>query len=107
MTQEKTNAYLCIGGPYDGRRYGTDGRLSFRVPRTVHQAAISVHSPGITGATVEMITYVADRIFCGSPEKEVWFWRPADQTTEATMLLLLERYEQANNILWSASPFLR
>jgi len=103
---EKTKAYLCIGGPYDGRRYASKDDLGFRVPNLVRSpSAFSITNAAIAPAVVEYVVYVADRIRCGSPDKEVWFWRPADQSIQATMERLLERYEQANNIIWNESPY--
>jgi hypothetical protein len=105
---EKTKAYLCIGGPYDGRRYAPshDRGLGFQVPKSVRTPTpFGLYNAAIMPATVESVTYVADRIRCASPDKEVWLWRPADQSMEATMKLLLERYEQANNIIWAETPF--
>lgn len=103
---EKTKAYLCVGGPYDGRRYASERDLGFHVPKLVRPMhAPSRLMPTVAPATVENVTYVADRIRCGSPDKEVWFWRPAEQSVQQTMEMLLERYEQANNIIWNEGPF--
>jgi hypothetical protein len=103
---EKTKAYLCVGGPYDGRRYASERDLEFRVPKMVRMSpAFSPTNAMVAPAMIENITYVADRIKCGSPDKEVWFWRPADQSLKATVMMLLERYEQANNIIWVEPPF--
>ena len=104
---EKQKAYLCVGGPYAGRRYAVkDERMGFRVPKLVrHMPRITEFNPALAPATVEYVTYVADRIRCANPDDEVWFWRPLDQSVKATMELLLERYEQANNIIWQERPF--
>ena len=103
---EKSRAYLCIGGPYDGRRYAGTDDMGFRVPKLVR----SLHAPTqfnavLAPASVQYVAYVADRIRSGSPDKEVWFWRPVEQSGEDTMKMLLERYEQANNIIWQETPF--
>jgi hypothetical protein len=103
---KEIKSYLCIGGPYDGRRYASKDDLGFRVPKLVRQPmAFSPFNATIAPATIEHVFYVADRVRCGSPEKEVWFWRPSEQSLEGTMKMLLERYEQANNIIWTESPF--
>lgn len=104
---KETKAYLCIGGPYDGRRYASvEHDLGFKVPKYVRPSMpFSPHSAVVAPVTIDHVTYVADRIRCGSPDKEVWFWRPGNQSVEDTMKMLLERYEQANNIIWSKTPF--
>lgn len=104
---DKHVAYLCVGGPYDGRRYATnDKRLGFQVPKLVRKAGmLTVFDPDIAHAILENITYVAQRIPCGDPDKDVWVWRPYEQSMQATIELLLRRYEQASNILWSGDPF--
>ena len=97
------NAYLCVGGPYDGRRYACKEHL-FQVPRVVREhRTVTDHNLVLAESRVEHVTYIADCFRKG--EDEAWFWRPADQSETATMRLLLERYEQANNIIWSKSPF--
>lgn len=102
---EAQKAYLCIGGPYDGRRYAAKEN-GFRVPKLVREhRPLTELNIALAPSRVEYVVYVADRIRCGSPDNEVWFWRPFDQPVEATMKLLFERYEQAKNIIWSDSPF--
>jgi hypothetical protein len=103
---EKARAYLCIGGPYDGRRYASKRELGFQVPKLVRRPQpYGRFNAAIAPVAVETITYIADRVRCADSEEEVWFWRPADQSITATMHLLLERYEQANNVVWSETPF--
>ena len=103
---EKARAYLCVGGPYDGRRYASERTLGFEVPKLVRQPALfGRFNAAVAPVTIEHVAYVADRLRCQNAEDEVWFWRPVDQSIKATMQLLLERYEQANNIIWSDTPF--
>jgi hypothetical protein len=96
-------AYLCIGGPYDGRRYASKEH-AFRVPKVVREhRTVTEHNLALVDSRVEYVTYIADHF--GTGDGEVWFWRPAEQSETVTIRLLLERYEQANNIIWSKSPF--
>jgi len=105
MVYKKQTAYLCIGGPYDGRRYVSNG-LNFKVPKLIKSPS-PFRNPMIdqVSGTVEWTYYIADRIRCSNPDDEVWFWRPENQSVKTTMNLLLERYEQSNNLIWSESPF--
>lgn len=106
MTEHRDkHAFLCIGGPYDGRRYATD-ELGFRVSRVPMTPWVTWHAneylPMITAEVVHT-HYVADRLRAGK-NTEVWFWRPSEQTMEQTIKLMLERYERANNIIWDIAP---
>ena len=104
---EKQKAYLCVGGPYDGRRYAPKGgRLGFQVPKMVRMThAPTAFNPTIAPASIEYVTYVAERVRAQNMDDEVWFWKPEDQSIKQTMEMLLARYEQANNIIFSETPF--
>lgn len=103
MRDKRKHALLCVGGPYDGRRYLADD-LGFRAAH-LHKmpnppACLDAIMP--ESATVTYTVYVADAF--RSRDGEVWFWRPADQSLENTMKKLLERYEQGSNIIWNEIP---
>lgn len=102
---DKTKAYLCVGGPYDGRRYASD-RMGFQVaqrrPLSVVNYSKLAEEPAAPVA-IESIVYVADRV--KTTEDEIWFWRPVDQNFGETVKLLLDRYEKTSNIILSGNPW--
>jgi hypothetical protein len=57
---------------------------------------------GYAGATasIDYVTYVAERLTGNGEKEEVWCWRPHDQIRAQTFQKLLERYEQSANIRW-------
>jgi hypothetical protein len=106
--KEQPNAFLAIGGPWDGKRVArADQGLGFKVVK--HQrypTILSSQMEACVPATVETVTYLADRVSCSRLEEDqVWFWRPADQSLKETLSKLLERYEQSANINFQESPF--
>lgn len=104
MTESRPlHAYLCIGGPYDGRRYAAD-ELGFKVAHQTKLAPVKPFGQMDLAAPVEVnyTTYVADYI--RHRTGELWFWRPADQSLNDTLAKLIACYEQANNIVWSEIP---
>lgn len=103
MKPEKQHAFLCIGGPYDGRRY-TAKHDCFKVAQ-IEDAPLRAFPPDDAlfvnpTSNIREITYVADCIRFHN-DKEVWSWRPYDQSRPDTLLKLLERYEQSSNLKWA------
>lgn len=101
----KINAYLCIGGPYDGQRIAVNDNKTF-VAHTLKSIEYTWYKENvpIPSSNVERIMYVADRIHTGK-DGEYWFWRPADQSFDDSMKLLFQRYEQVSNINWFNEPW--
>jgi hypothetical protein len=82
---------LCVGGPLSGRRYEVAGGVGFTVPvaplldlRTIGPAMPDV-------VKVEFARYREERFH--TPQGDVFFWTPIDQTALQTITLLLESYE--------------
>ena len=82
---------LCVGGPLSGQRYEVAGGAGFTVPvappldlRTIGPAMPDV-------VKVEFARYREERFH--TPQGDVSFWTPTDQTPLETITLLLESYE--------------
>lgn len=100
----KVKAFLCIGGPYDGKRFATE-RDYFQVYKAPKLPVISFSQPVAPPDTVSIdtVTYTID--FLRDAGDEVWFCRPVQQSRVDTLKLLLARYEKTSNTNWEENPF--
>lgn len=75
---------LVVGGPYNGRRYGSS-KSSFRVPILERNSAVPAEQwqPN----QVSLMTYVQQTLF-----GQHWVWVPEGQTLKETTELLLKGY---------------
>jgi hypothetical protein len=101
---DKQQAYLCIGGPWDGKRYAAKNNENyFKVP---HISKLPIASFSVTECVSDKIVdikytlYVA-QCFREHRKESVWFWRPSEQSLTDSLLKLLERYEQSSNLKWN------
>lgn len=98
---EKSRAFLCVGGPWDGKRYAST-ELGFKVVHTPRPTAITWNRGElIAPVSINYTHYVAHRLWASKDGEEVWVWQPFEQKHEDTLRKLLERYEQSANIQWS------
>lgn len=96
----KKHAFLCVGGPYDGKRYSATD-YGFKVAHTPWPMAISFKDDLVPASSVNYTAYIAQRLFSRTNGDEVWVWAPFEQKPDETLKKLLERYEQSANIQWS------
>jgi hypothetical protein len=89
---------LCVGGPRSGQRYAILHGSGFKVPVTRAQESEQIkHSSD--PYKVEIVDYRAEHF--NTPQGEVSFWVPAQQTPLQTITLLLEAYEKIHSVLKS------
>ena len=98
---EKEHVYICVGGPFDGKRYRSKDGYGFRAPKLAKMPSLPLDSSALPAEAVQIhyVTYVMDRVRT-SKDDEIRFWRPYEQSLYDTIAKLLERYEQSANIEW-------
>lgn len=86
---------LCVGGPHDGRRMAILHGNGFRVPTTeeIPRDVRLEYDQPIAKASTRFVDYRAE-IFT-TPQGEVSFWVPKEQTPLETITRLLTVYESA------------
>jgi len=92
MTEHKS--MLCIGGPSAGKRVNAMLGSGFCVSVQVEHSYSDPHSEDFQPNKKINLTYIYYRseIF-HTPQGEVSFWTPTDQTPLETITILLENYE--------------
>jgi hypothetical protein len=92
MTEHKS--MLCVGGPRGGRRYAILHGVGFTVPVKLDASANDPSSEDYQPnkpVKVEFTDYRSEVFH--TPQGDVSFWVPANQTPLETITLLLEVYE--------------
>jgi len=92
MTEAAHRSMLCVGGPHAGRRVESKPGAGFTVP--VLKRPASTYPMALDPVEVEHFDYRAEVFH--TPDGDVWFWAPRDQSALQTITLLLECYEQAH-----------
>lgn len=89
---------LCVGGPRGGQRYAVLYGSGFRVPIKSETEQNDPHSPEFQpnkSVKIEFADYREETF--RTPQGDVSFWVPANQTPFETITLLLETYEEARS----------
>lgn len=101
-SDRKQHAYLCVGGPYSGRRYASYDPY-FKVANRLRMPLEVPKASPVEPVSIKYTVYVADHV--RSKTDEVWFWRPEEQGLVETVRTLLKVFEQAHNIVWEGNPY--
>lgn len=91
MNISDLKSMLCVGGPRDGQRMDSQVGSGFVVP-TSKPLPPTLGNLYPTKVEVEFTKYKAE--FFNTPQGELSFWVPENQTPLETMTRLLESYEQ-------------
>jgi len=87
---EKINTCLCVGGPYDGKRYDADGRPQFSV-MVKQPMPIGVTPSTEISAKAEVVLYT--ELWVNFEEEAIGVYAPDNMSSADVYMRLLENYK--------------